>query len=170
MDESLEDFFQIYTPTIWFADGSLLYQNSYVQLKEQVGQIPEENIIEDLWTGVSIEKESQGIYPYIQDSIQYYFITKVIDDFEIVYDDDGKGEIADIIGINNYENHIDVHLYHLKFARNGNVGNNIENFYQVCGQAQKSLKWKHRQGKEFFEHLLKRIIKSENDNTCSKLL
>lgn len=168
--ENLENFFQIFTPTIWFADGSLLFQNSYVKLKEQVGHIPAENIIEDLWTGVSIEKESQGIYPYIQDSIQYYFIAKIIDDFEIVYDDDGKGEIADIIGINNLDSHIDIHLYHLKFARGGNIGNNIENFYQVCGQAQKSLNWKHRQGKEFFEHLLKRITKSENDLNCTRLI
>jgi hypothetical protein len=169
-DESLEEFFQTFTPIFWFADGSLLYQNSYVQLKEQVDHIPGENIIEDLWTGVSIEKESQGIHPYIQDSIQHYFISKIIDDFDIIYDDDGKGEIADIVAINNLDSHIDIHLFHLKFAREGVIGNNIENFYQVCGQAQKSLNWKHRQGKEFFEHLLKRITKTENSLSCSRLI
>jgi superfamily II DNA or RNA helicase len=170
LNQNLEEYFQTFTPTFWFADGSLLYQNSYVQLKEQVSHIPAENIIEDMWTGVSIEKESQGIHPYIQDSIQYYFISKIIDDFEIIYDDDGKGEIADIIGINNFDTYIDIHLYHLKFARNGAIGNNIENLYQVCGQAQKSLNWKHRQGKEFFEHLLKRVTKSENGADCSRLI
>jgi superfamily II DNA or RNA helicase len=168
--ESLEEFFQEYTPTFWFADGSLLFQNAYVKLKEHVGYIPLDSIIEDTWEGVSIEKESQGIYPYVRDSIQYYFISKIIDDFEIVYDDDGKGEIADVIGINDYDNYIDIHLFHLKFARGRNVGNNIENLYQVCGQAQKSLNWKHRHGREFFEHLLRRIIKTKNENTCTRLI
>lgn len=170
LNEPLEDYFDEYTPIIWFADGSQLFQNRLVELKEQVGHIPLEQIQSEAWDGVSIQKESQGIYPYVKDSIQYYFITKIIDDFALVYDDDGKGEIADIIGINNFETYIDIHLYHLKFARGGQIGNNIENFYQVCGQAQKSLNWKYRRGKDFFDHLLKRIIKTEIGANCSRLL
>ncbi len=168
--KSLQDFFQQFTPIIWFADGSQLLQNLYVNLKVQPDVIPAENVIPDNWIGVNIEKESQDIAPYIQDSIQYYFIEKIKSNFQIVYDDDGKSEIADIIGINDSANTIDVHLYHLKYAKKGVLGNDIDNFYQVCGQAQKALKWKHREGKEFFDHLLKRITKRLNGITCSRLI
>lgn len=170
ISESIEDFFNRYTPIIWFADGSQLFQNRYVKLKEQVGHVPEENILTATWVGVSIQKESQGIYPYIKDSIQHYFISKIIDDFEIVYDDDGSGEIADIIGINNFDKYIDIHLYHLKYAKNGRIGNDIDNLYQVCGQAQKSLNWKYRKGKDFFDHLLSRKIKVRNDQSCTRIV
>ncbi|MBK6483741.1 MAG: DEAD/DEAH box helicase family protein [Chitinophagaceae bacterium] len=166
----IRDFFQELTPTIWFADGSQLIQNLYVKLKVFPGVIPLDSIITDTWNSVNIGNESQDIAPYIQDSIQYYFINKIRNDFQVIYDDDGKGEIADIIGINDSDKVIDIHLYHLKYARNGTVGNNIDNFYQVCGQAQKSLKWKHKDGKEFFNHLFKRKTKTLNGVSCSRIV
>ena len=164
------EFFQDFTPTIWFADGSQLFQNLYVKLKAQPDQIPKDKIIVSDWNEVNLRKESQDIAPYIQDSIQYNFIKKIENDFQIIYDDDGKGEIADIIGINVSNTNIDIHLYHLKYAKKGIVNNDIENFYQVCGQAQKSLKWKHRKGHEFFSHLFKRMDKTLNGNSSSRLI
>ncbi|GHT34683.1 hypothetical protein FACS189434_11270 [Bacteroidia bacterium] len=168
--QKLEDFFQTSTPIIWFADESQLFQNNYVELREDVEPIPQDNIIADNWIGVSIDKESQDIFPYIQDSIQYYFINKIKNDFDIIYDDDGSGEIADIIGIKDSDNQINVHLYHLKYASEGRINNNINNFYQVCGQAQKSLKWKDKKGKEFFDHLFQRKTKTLNGNSCSRII
>lgn len=169
-NQSLVSFFQDTTPTIWFADGSQLFGNLYVKLKVQPDVLTDELIIADNWTGVDIGKESQDIAPYIQDSIQYYFIEKIKDDFQIIYDDDGKGEIADIIGINDSETVIDIHLFHLKYAKNGVVSNDIDNFYQVCGQAEKSLKWKHKEGREFFNHLFKRKTKTLGGNSCSRII
>jgi superfamily II DNA or RNA helicase len=169
-NESLVRFFQETTPTIWFADGSQLFGNLYIKLKIQPDLISEEFIIPDDWVGVDIRKESQDIAPYIQDSIQFYFIDKIKDDFQIIYDDDGKGEIADIIGINDSDTVIDIHLFHLKYAKNGVVDNDIDNFYQVCGQAQKSLKWKHKAGRDFFNHLFKRKTKTLRGNSCSRII
>lgn len=169
-NENLLQFFQDNVPTIWFADGSQLFGNLYVKLKNQPDVIQQDSIIADNWAGVNIEKESQDIAPYIQDSIQYYFIEKIRNDFQIIYDDDGKGEIADIIGINDTGDAIDVHLYHLKYAIEGKVSNNIDNFYQVCGQAQKALKWKHKNGREIFTHLFKRKTKSLGGNSCSRII
>lgn len=169
-NENLVDFFQDTIPTIWFADGSQLFGNHFVKLKVQPDVISDDLIITDNWTNVDISKESQDIAPYIQDSIQYYFIEKLKDEFQIIYDDDGKGEIADIIGINDSDTEIDIHLYHLKYAKNGAVSNDIDNFYQVCGQAEKSLKWKHKDGREFFSHLFKRKTKTLGGNTCSRIV
>ncbi len=169
-NETLINFFQEVTPTIWFADGSQLYGSLFVKLKTQPNAISINSIIPHNWTGVNTEKESQDIAPYIQDSIQYHFIESIKNEFQIVYDDDGKGEIADIIGINDSETVIDIHLYHLKYAKNGRVSNDIDNFYQVCGQALKSLKWKHKEGKEFFNHLFKRKTKTLNGITCNRII
>lgn len=169
-NEPLINFFQEVTPTIWFADGSQLYGNLFVKLKTRPNAISINSIFPHDWSGVNIEKEAQDIAPYIQDSIQYHFIESIKNDFQIVYDDDGKGEIADIIGINDSETEIDIHLYHLKYAKNGRVSNDIDNFYQVCGQALKSLKWKHKEGKEFFNHLFKRKTKTLNGITCNRII
>ncbi|WKK83391.1 hypothetical protein [Marivirga arenosa] len=98
------------------------------------------------------------------------FINEVHKDFEIIYDDDGSGEIADVIGINNGDKTIDIHLFHLKYAKNGRTSNDISNFYEVCGQAQKSLNWKSRDGKDFFNRLFRRVTKSKNDVTCSRII
>lgn len=166
----LAHFFQNTPPTIWFADNSQLFGNLQMKQKNQPNVFSTDRLISDDWQGVDLSKESQGIAPYNTDSIQYYFIEKIKSDFHIIYDDDGKGEVADIIGINDSDNSIDVHLYHLKYAKDGLVSNNIDNFYQVCGQAQKSLKWKHKDGRELFNHLFRRMQKSLAGNTCNRLI
>jgi len=169
-NESLLDYFQQTTPTLWFADSSQLFGNLLVKLKVQPDVFSTDSLIADDWTGVNIRNESQDIAPHIQDSIQYYFIEKIKNDFQIIYDDDGRGEIADIVGINDSDTVIDIHLYHLKYAKNGQVNNDIDNFYQVCGQAEKSLKWKHKDGREFFTHLFKRKTKTLGGNNCSRII
>ena len=170
--QSIESFLQEFAPTIWFADGSQLFQNNYIKEKTEADVIPSDNIITDNWAGVNLKHESQDIAPYVQDSIQYYFINKIRNDFDIVYDDDGKGEIADIVGIKDLPTHIEIHLYHLKGAIGGRVSNDINNFYHVCGQAQKSLNWKYkfRRGRDFFDHLFKRKEKSLNGIICSRFI
>jgi superfamily II DNA or RNA helicase len=167
---TLTNFLQEFTPTFWFVNGGQLFQNSYVVPKPWVDGISLDNITSMNWDGVSIRKEAQGIAPYETDSIQYHFINKIREDFEIIYDDDGSGEIADVIGINNGDNIIDIHLFHLKYAKDGRTGNDIGNFYEVCGQAQKSLNWKYRNGKDFFNHLLRRVTKTKNGATCSRII
>ncbi|MCP9755972.1 hypothetical protein EGI26_12490 [Lacihabitans sp. CCS-44] len=52
--------------------------------------------------------------------------------------------------------HLFFNLYYLKYAKKGFVANNIDNFYQVCCQTEKSLKWKHKEGRHFFNYLFKR--------------
>ena len=100
--------------------------------------------------------ESQHSAPYETDSIQYYMSQQIKSDYDYLIDDDGCGEVADLVAINNSERIIDVTLYHLKFARGGKVSNSIENLYQVCGQAQKSVRWKYVGGYKLFDHILKR--------------
>lgn len=164
-------FFEKFTPTIWFADGSALTGNEYVQLKQQIGVFPKANIRTLDWTGVDLSKEAMGVNPKITDSIQYKMVDYLSQsDYDIIYDDDYSGEIADLITINKEDDKLKIGLYHLKYAVDGRVSNQIKNFYEVCGQAQKSIHWKHKDGKELINHLLRRIEKKRNNETCSRLI
>ncbi|ODP29061.1 hypothetical protein PTI45_01572 [Paenibacillus nuruki] len=167
--KSAVDFFEEYIPTIWFADGSALIGNDYIQLRKRVSLYPAEQIIIFDWAGIDLSKESQKVYPKITDSIQYRMIEELKKiDYDIIYDDDYKGEIADIVTIKVQKEFIEVELYHLKFSNNGLVNNQIKNFYEVCGQAQKSVVWKRKGATEILTHLLRREPKKENGLTSSR--
>lgn len=167
---SLANFFNEYIPVIWFADGASLQGNQFVRLKQTVGMFKKSELISLNWDGVDLSKEAQGVNPKITNSIQYKMISELKKDcFDIIYDDDGAGEIADIVAIKEEENKLKINLYHLKYAKEGKVNNQIANFYEVCGQAQKSIHWKHKSGDEFIKHLLKRQNKRKNDQECSRI-
>ena len=74
------------------------------------------------------------------------------------------------MGINNSERVIDITLFHLKFAKGGKISKSIENLYQVCGQAQKSVRWKYIGGYKVFDHILRRNEKKEQKGKSSSLL
>lgn len=131
------------SPVFFFANGAMLFANNLVEIKEEA--ITPFNV-DDLtvydWDGVDLTTESMD-YPHKQNSIQYYVWQKIKDAYELVFDDDGSGEVADIVAVNQDVDNIYVNLYHLKFAHDGHPTQRIDNFYEVCGQAQKSLKWKN---------------------------
>ncbi|KAA0257302.1 DEAD/DEAH box helicase [Deferribacter autotrophicus] len=154
------DYFNENPPQVWFADGSSLTGFEYVELKQTIIPYPNERLISWNWKGVDLSKESQGIDPIQTDSIQYKVIQHLKQsNFDIIYDDDGSGEIADVIAIKENDKEIKVQFYHIKYAKGGTISTRIDNFYEVCGQAQKSVNWKHKKGLEFFEHLLRRKTK-----------
>jgi len=157
-------------PQIWFADGSSIKGVEYVELKQVIAPYPVERLIEWNWDGVDLSKEAQGVVPLKTDSIQFRVIqTLQQNDYDIIYDDDGSGEIADIVTIKETDELIKVEFYHIKYAKDGNVNTRIDNFYEVCGQTQKSIVWKHKKGIEFFEHLLRRKTKVKQGNERSRL-
>ena len=46
-----------------------------------------------------------------------------------------------------------VDLFHIKFANGGCTSIKIANFYEVCGQAQKSANWKYKEPEEMLNHI-----------------
>lgn len=166
----IEGFFYKSTPEIWFADGSVLEGSSLSELKEDIEPYQKDKIISWDWTGIDLKKESQDVNPKLTDSIQYRCI-EILEksDYDVIYDDDYSGEIADLIAIKRTDTKILVELYHLKYAKKGKVNTRIDNLYEVCGQAQKSIHWKFKAGKDFFEHLMRRKVKSLKGQQCSRL-
>lgn len=166
----IEKFFYKNTPEIWFADGSVLEGDSLSEIKEDLEPYQKDKINTWDWHGVDLSKESQGITPKIKDSIQYRAVEILKKgDYDIIYDDDYSGEMADIVTVKKTEGKMLIEFYHLKFAKKGVVSREIENLYAVCGQAQKSVHWKFKKGSEFFDHLLRRMTKSYKGQSCSRL-
>ena len=169
-ERTFESFFDEQPLTIFYADNSISYGVNLCKPKNKAEEIPGEYINTMKWDGVDLRKESQKVAPYITDSIQHYMVKNIMEAYDYLINDDGSGEIADLVGINNSDDVIDITLYHLKYAKEGKVSQSIENLYQVCGQAQKSIRWKYHNGDKVFNHLLKRDEKWIHDGKSSRIL
>lgn len=170
MELSLEKFLEDTPMTVFYADDSVSYGVNYYHPQRKADEISDDLISTFEWENVDLSKESQHSKPYEIDSIQYYMARNIISKYDYLIDDDGSGEIADLVAITNSEFIINITLYHLKYARGGKVSNSIENLYQVCGQAQKSVRWKYVVGQKVFDHILKRSEKKEQRGKSSSIL
>ena len=167
----LIDFFYHNPPTIWFADGSSVEGNEYVELRN--ARPPYDARVIDVWdwNGVNITKESQGEEKQ-QDSIQARVIRELLNgNYEIIFDDDSAGEAADVVTIRVVGGvaspaAIEVELYHCKYSHDLTAGHRIIDLYEVCGQAQKSVTWASSAGKrsDIFTHLMRRELSRVNNN------
>lgn len=166
---ALESFFYENNPKIWFADGSSLDGNGYTELQHHYTPYPIEKIQTIDWNGINIRKESQGITQET-DSIQYRVIQELQNGkYDIIFDDDGSGEAADIVAIRENTNSITVAFYHCKFSKENEPGGRIDDLYAVCGQAQKSIHWREKP-EDLFRHLQMRDPKRENEKAASRFV
>ncbi|MER0441547.1 DEAD/DEAH box helicase family protein [Emticicia sp. W12TSBA100-4] len=168
-EKNIEKYFYENPPVIWFANGDFLEGNNYIELKTLINPFNKEQIITWNWSGIDLSVEAQGVKPKKTNSIQFRSleILKQLD-YDIIYDDDGSGEIADIVTIKVLGEKIEVELYHIKYSKSGKIDSQISNLYEVCGQAQKSVNWKFKKSKEFLDHLLRREIKKDKTESCSR--
>ena len=158
----LAEIFNDDSPHIYFADGDFLIFNELFKLPRG-----EERVLFDLdkieardWSATDLNIESQGPDKNPR-SIQRAVIEELLDRepaFDIVFDDDGSGEIADVVAVRNHDGCLTVELFHCKYAHGAVAGNRVADLYEVCGQAQKSVRWREHPGQ-----LLKRLRKREND-------
>lgn len=153
--DSIDRMFSEDPPTIWFADGSSLRGNELVQLRRGLDPYPRERIDPWDWAGTDIKKESQGIDKHA-DSIQFRVLQALRKrPWSVLFDDDDAGEAADIVGIIEKESSVDVEFYHCKYSGAATAGARIGDLYELCGQAQKSVRWMEEPS-SVFTHLLRR--------------
>jgi hypothetical protein len=156
---TLVEFFNNNPPRIKFVDQSTLEANLYVQLKTASKiEIQASNIEVWDWTNINIQKESRGENRE-RDTVQNKVISnlKRNKDYVIIFDDDNPGEIADVIAIKEQDEKIIFEFYHCKFSSGKKPGSRVEDLYEVCGQAEKSILWR-QDGKA----IITRMIKREN--------
>jgi hypothetical protein len=79
----------------------------------------------------------------------------IADGFDVVFDDDGPGEAADLVCMKEEGDYIRLALVHCKFSGGGAAGARIEDVVEVASQAIRSAKWTGK-FKELCRHLVNR--------------
>lgn len=115
------------------------------------------------WTGIKFKVESQTKERFTH-SIQHRAIAELKTDHEqwdIILDDDGKGEIADVVAMRIDQEGLLIRLVHCKYSHDETAGARVEDLYEVCGQTQKSIMWRRNDLNPFFRTLDHRARKKQ---------
>jgi superfamily II DNA or RNA helicase len=153
----LSDFFADDAPQIDFGDGSfLIYSHLYVPPNEiDLAPVLDNALTSWDWGGTNVRVESQGPDKR-SDSIQFRVIEELKkEDFDIIFDDDGSGEFADVITMKVRENVVELRLCHCKYSSDDKPGRRLDDLYEVAGQALKSVQFCHKP-KRFIRNMINR--------------
>jgi hypothetical protein len=169
-------FFYRFPPGIWFADGSALEGNQYVELRTPPPLYNPANIATLDWSGVDLTKESQG-REKDQTSVQARIIRELrARNYVLIFDDDSRGEAADIVAVrldgpSAEPTSLEVELYHCNYSIDANPGRRIDDLYEVCGQTQKSIAWASSPEKktDLFTHMLRRESLRQDANAATRI-
>lgn len=139
---SLAEFMTENGMTVFFEQEATLSPDGYLVQPDRTRLRFDPASLEVIdWTGINIRKESQGPNRDT-DSVQHRVIQQLAAEaaWETIIDDDGSGEIADIVMLRREDRRLEVVLAHCKFAGADTPGARLSDLYEVCGQAMKSHK------------------------------
>lgn len=137
-------------------DGAMVFGGFRAYSKAlQNSKLPLDNIVAWDWMSTQINKESMGAAADLL-TVQGFTFSSVKNDYSIVFNDDGSGEIADLVCIRESKECIEVSLYHCKYcASSDQPGGRVKDTYEVSGQASRSVKWNNN-ASALFERLVNR--------------
>jgi len=153
---------------IQYVSGSYSYNCFLIELPETIGEFDGEQIECWGWDGVDIQKESMG-KERATDTVQWKTFERIKDQYDVIVNDDGSGEAADLIGLKIDDNKILLGLVHCKYSGAQTPGARVGDLYEVCGQAQKSIHRKHGGIARLYGHIKGRE-KIWRDSNVSRFL
>ncbi len=128
--------------TIFFEQEAVVSPDGYLIQPDRTRPRFDVDALEIIdWNGIDIKKESQGP-TRDSDSVQYRVVELLNQEAEwdVILDDDGKGEVADIVCLRRHDRVLDILLAHCKYSHGSVAGARLADLYEVCGQAVKSHK------------------------------
>lgn len=155
-EQSLQVALHENPPSIRFTDGAFMQGLELAELTEMDSTEFDAGTIATMdWTGVDLKTESQGPErnPSSVQGRVIQHLTTMRPGSEIIFDGDVSGEIADVIELQRHGRLLDVHLYHCKYMLGSAPGGRINELYEVCGQAMKSVRWANP-GSDFLKRML----------------
>ena len=157
---ALEEWLNAHKPDL-FLEGDRLIDSEGKLLNPRYQRRPfDAALLRPLdWQGVDFTKESQGP-ERLTDSIQYYVSAhlQATGSFDILIDDDGAGEAADLVGLKVNGPYLDVTLVHCKYSKS-TAGKRVKDLYEVCGQAVRGAKWRRGDVLPLLQRLHDRALK-----------
>lgn len=165
LESELDSYLSDYPPLVRFVDLTEVDGNLYIAPKHVQKHFVSAQSFESWdWTGVDRTRESYWKDGTERtDSVQWRaaqeFIAK---GYSFVFDDDSAGEAADLVCINEENDHIRLALVHCKFAGGANKGERVKDVVEVCSQATRSAKWKWK-FVDLCKHILSRNERLAND-------
>ncbi|MCB1202903.1 MAG: DEAD/DEAH box helicase family protein [Verrucomicrobiae bacterium] len=141
---------------IRYADGTYSYNCYHIPTNLSAFTFDRAKIESFDWKGIDLTAESMG---KDQDpkTIQFRVYERIRDEHDLVFNDDDKGEAADLVCIKETSpDTLKLTLVHCKGAHEGRVSKDIRNFYTLCGQAQKSVIVKHLGIPALIQNLIRR--------------
>lgn len=127
-----------------YADGTYSYNCYHIATQINAGVFDRNRLEGWDWNGIPLNRESMHRTRQ-RDTIQYRVFERLQAEFDVVINDDGHGEAADLVCFKDVdEGSVKLCLVHCKGAYGGVVSQDIRNFYTVCGQAQKNITARHK--------------------------
>lgn len=152
----LSEWFHNEPPKIYLSGDSYIENDELISLERAVEPFPTDAVETLDWSGIDIKKESQGV-ERSRDTIQYRTIESIDKaDWDVIFDDDNAYEAADVIALSMSGDRLKVGFYHCKFSGDATPGSRVDDLYALCGQAQKSIRWR-----EDVERLIKHMVMRE---------
>jgi superfamily II DNA or RNA helicase len=140
---ALEEYLQRDPFIIHYADGTYSYNCYHIPAKLNAGTYDKDKLEAWDWEGVPLNKESM-YKSRDKATIQYRAFEHLRDDYDMIFNDDGCGEAADLVCLKDKDKStIRLCLVHCKGAYDGRISQDIRNFYTICGQVQKGITAKH---------------------------
>ncbi|MFV8171699.1 DEAD/DEAH box helicase [Mycolicibacterium peregrinum] len=158
--DALSTFLTRHGVFVTFEDEMVLVEQGFLLHPDRERRLfPREAIEVWNWTGIDIKRESQGPERN-PETIQYRAVEILTNEteWEIVLDDDGSGELADIVMLRRIDETLEVLLAHCKFSSKTSPGARIGDLYDVCGQAMKM-----NRAKSLPDQLIRRLVRRESD-------
>jgi hypothetical protein len=167
---TLMEYFSKFGVRLLFEKEAILTSRGmFHQIDRALPSYPTDLLLNLDWTGVNLAIESQGEQRRA-DSVQAYMIQEVCaHPWDVVLDDDGTNEVADIVCLKIEAEFLIVHLIHCKYVTGGVPRSRVTDLYEVCGQAMKSVHWK-RQPMAMVENLIRRETNRRSSGKRSGLM
>ncbi len=151
-------------PTFFFADFSSLSGNEYLRAVTDGLVFPKERIEVIDWAANRVDINAERKNPKAgHDSIHAYLRKRLASEgHAVVVYDDGSGEVADFVCIDEIADQIRIELHHAKGSKGANAGERVADVYEVCGQAVKCTRWTVPPAR-LIDRLLSRCLDCEDE-------
>jgi superfamily II DNA or RNA helicase len=155
--ETLSDTFKREPPVLLFEDDTVvLAPGTLLRPPRDLPPFDPARLEVLDWSGIDLRRESMGDdqgTATVQHRTLRWLLAQA--DWSIVVNDDASGEMADLVAMRIEADQLHVWLVHCKGSKEDEAAGRLEDLYVVCGQAQRSARWKSSSDL-VFGHLIRR--------------